>query len=95
MLLSKAIARQFTLPTIRRHKNALINGLRKLKAQIPELLFRHGFSIGADMNEEIEAAIAARKAEFWAAVDDTTPGERTNGNLQQLEGILQDLRDSF
>ena len=43
----------------------------------------------------LEAAIAARRAEFWAAVDDTTPGERTNGNLQQLEGILQDLRDSF
>ena len=50
------------------------------------------------MNEieiEIEAAIAARRAEFWAAVDDTTPGERTNGNLQQLEAILQDLRDRY
>jgi len=48
------------------------------------------------MNEiEIEAVIAARRAEFWAAVDDTTLGERTNANLQQLEGILQDLRDSY
>ena len=50
------------------------------------------------MNEieiEIEAAIAARRAEFWAAVDAETLGETTNANLQQLEGILQDLRDSY
>lgn len=47
------------------------------------------------MNEiEIEATIAARKAEFWAAVDDEN-GERTNANYAQLEQILQDLRDSF
>ena len=44
---------------------------------------------------EIEAAIAARRTEFWAAVDDENGGERTNANLQQLEGILQDLRDSY
>ena len=46
---------------------------------------------------EIEIAIAARKAEFWAAVDADaeTWGEATNANLQQLEQILQDLRDSF
>jgi hypothetical protein len=47
------------------------------------------------MNDEIEKAVAARKAEFWAAVDAETLGETTNANLQQLEQILQDLRDSF
>tara|TARA_R110000868_G_scaffold160623_1_gene390351 strand:+ start:93 stop:269 length:177 start_codon:yes stop_codon:yes gene_type:complete len=48
------------------------------------------------MNEmEIEAAIAVRKAEFWAVVDDENGGERTNANHQQLEQILQDLRDSY
>ena len=44
---------------------------------------------------EIEAAIAARRAEFWAAVDDENGGDHTNANYAQLEQILQDLRDSF
>ena len=43
----------------------------------------------------LEVEIAERKANFWAAVDDVTPGERTNANHQQLEEILQALRDQY
>tara|TARA_R110000868_G_scaffold63352_3_gene191322 strand:- start:818 stop:1147 length:330 start_codon:yes stop_codon:yes gene_type:complete len=43
----------------------------------------------------LEAAIAERKAEFWAVVDGENNGERTNANFEQLEQILQDLRDRY
>jgi hypothetical protein len=50
---------------------------------------------GAKHMNEMEAAIAERKAEFWAVVADENGGEKTNANHQQLEEILQALRDSY
>lgn len=43
---------------------------------------------------EIEAAIAARREEFWAEVEEDD-GERTNARFAQLEQILQEVRDMY
>jgi len=44
---------------------------------------------------QIEAAVAACRADFWAAVDEYNNGERTNASHAQLEQILQALRDQY